>query len=159
MARDQSAKSEQFCSFLYRLRRSNGLVDVACWPTASRIAAQANVSFLSKSGSDGRALETALMTHKRLGAALPASFDRWTDRRPPADHSIAPRRVQWFVKKGQRIWKAEPLFRKLSVRGPDMSGLLVIASLIERFGHACLDWLGSLSRDLLRKRAKVFILR
>jgi hypothetical protein len=32
MARDQSAKSEQFCSFLHRLRRSNGHADVACWP-------------------------------------------------------------------------------------------------------------------------------
>jgi hypothetical protein len=47
---------------------------------------------------------------------------------------------------------------KVIFRGPDISGPLRSRGLIECRRHACLDWLGSLNRDLLSKRANLLIL-
>jgi hypothetical protein len=94
-------------------------------------------------------------------AALPASIDRcWYRRSHRPDHSFGLRRVQWFVKKDSGF--GEPrirCFESYPSGGPISQDSLRSGSLFERFGHACRDWLGSLSRDLLSERAKVFILR
>ena len=58
------------------------------------------------------------------------------------------------LSKSLAVFESWSLFRKQFLVG-SISGPLRSGGLIERLGHACLDWFGSLSRYLLSERAKL----
>jgi hypothetical protein len=58
------------------------------------------------------------------------------------------------LSKSLAVFESWSLFRKQLLVG-SISGPLRSGGLIERLGHACLDWFGSLSRYLLSERAKL----
>jgi hypothetical protein len=91
-----------------------------------------------------------------LPASIAAGTEEATGRTIPSGYVVSngsSKRTADFGKPRIRCFESYPS------GGPISQDSLRSGSPFERLGHACRDWLGSLSRDLLSERAKVFILR